>query len=127
LTSVPRHATGRDAARQHELLFGLGQLLALSLRLAQGMPSPPGQQNLILGVGVPRRVPDSPDDVLKLTSRDLDPDPPVRAGPQLALSPDQTHPMTELPEPGVLPGALTEGREWRASMTDCLEGRFVPN
>ena len=66
---------GREAARQHELLFGLGQHrvdaglifcqaatpgrvglpLALSLRLAQGILSPPGQQSLIFGVSVLRR------------------------------------------------------------------------
>ncbi len=71
---------GREAARQHELLLGLGQYrvdaglifcqagtpgrvglpLALSLRLALGLLSPPGQQSLIFGVRVPRRLPDSP-------------------------------------------------------------------
>ncbi len=48
----------------------------------------------------------APDEVLKLTSRDLDPDPSVWVGPHLALSPDETHPMAELPEPGVLARAV---------------------
>jgi len=117
---------GLEAARQHELLLGLGQYrvdaglifcqagtlgrvglpLPLSLRLAQRILSPPGQQSLIFSVSVPPRLPDSPDEVLKLTSRDLDPDPSVWVGPHLALSPDETHPMTELPEPGVLAWAV---------------------
>jgi hypothetical protein len=117
---------GREAARQHELLRGLGQYcvdsgliscqagtpsriglpLALSPRLARSILSPPGQQSLIFGVSVPRRLPDSPDEVLKLTSRDVEPDPSVWVGPHLAMSPDQTHPMTELPEPGVLARAV---------------------
>src|SRR5207302_2988382 len=84
----------------------VGLPLALSLRLAQAILSPPGQQSLIFGVSVPCRLPDSPDEVLKLTSRYLDPDLFVWVGPHLALPPDQTHPMTELPEPGVLARAV---------------------
>jgi hypothetical protein len=111
---------------QHELLLGLGQYcvdaglifcqagtlgrvglpLALSLHLAQGILSRSSQQSLIFGVSVPRCLPDSPDEVLKLTSRYLDPDPSVWVDPHLALSPDETHPMTELPEPGVLARAV---------------------
>ena len=125
----PDHSTrgrGREAERQHELLFGLSQHcvyaglifcqagtpgqvglpLALSLRLAQGILSPPGQQSLIFSVSVPRRLPDTPDEVLKLTSRDLHPDRSVRVGHHLALVPDETHPMTEIPEPGVLARAV---------------------
>jgi hypothetical protein len=51
-------------------------------------------------------LPDSPDEVLKLTLRYLDPDPSVWVDPHLALSPYETHPMTELPEPGVLARAV---------------------
>jgi hypothetical protein len=92
---------GREAARQHELLFGLGQYrvdaglifcqagtpgqvglpLALSLRVVLGPLSPPGQQSLIFSVSVSCRLPDRPDEVLKLTSRDLEPDPSVWVGP----------------------------------------------
>jgi hypothetical protein len=117
---------GLEAARQHELLLGLaryrvdaglifcqagtlgrfGLPLALSLRLAQGILSPSSQQSLIFGVSVPRCLPDSPDEVLKLTLRYLDPDPSVWVDPHLALSPYETHPMTELPEPGVLARAV---------------------
>ena len=89
----------------------VGLPLALRLRLVQGILSPPGQQGLIFGVSVPRRLPDTPDEVLNLTSRDLHPDPSLRGGPHLALVPDQTHPMTELPEPGVLARpVLPQGR-----------------
>jgi hypothetical protein len=104
------------------LLFGLGQYcvdaglifcqagtpgrvglpLAMGLRIALDPSSPPDQQSLIFGVSVPRGLPDTPDKVLKLTSRDLHLDPSLRGGPHLALVPDQTHPMNELSEPGVL-------------------------
>jgi DNA-binding CsgD family transcriptional regulator len=120
------YGRGLEAARQHELLPGLGQYrvdaglifcqegtlgrvglpFALSLCVALGPLSPPGHQSLILGVSVPRCLLDSPDEVLKLTSRDRDPDPSLWAGPHLALSPGETHPMTELPEPGVLARAV---------------------
>src|SRR5580704_15736483 len=74
----------------------------MGLSIALDPLSPLGQQSLIFSVSVPRRLPDTPDEVLKLTSRDRHPDPSLRGGPHLALVPDQTHPMTELPEPGVL-------------------------
>jgi hypothetical protein len=113
-------------APQHELLLGLGQYrvdaglifcqagtlgrvglpLALSLRVALDPLSPPGHQSLIFGVSVPRCLPDSPDEVLKLTLRDRDPDPSLWTGLHLALSPGETHPMTELPEPGVIARAV---------------------
>jgi hypothetical protein len=51
-------------------------------------------------------LPDSPDEVLNLTSRDVDPDPSARAGLHLALVPGQTQLMTELPVPGVLARAV---------------------
>ena len=111
-----------SAGNGESLLFGLGQYfvdaglifcqagtpgqvglsLASSLRVPPSPLSPPDQQSLIFGVGVSRRLTDTPDEVLKLTSRDPHPDPSLRGGPHLALVPDQTHPMTELPEPGVL-------------------------
>ena len=80
----------------------VGLPLASSLRVPPGPLSPPDQQSLIFGVSVPRRLPDTPDEVLKLTSRDLHPDPSLRGKPHLALVADQAHPMNELPEPGVL-------------------------
>jgi hypothetical protein len=80
----------------------VGLPLALSLRVALDPLSPPSHQSLIFGVSVPRRLPDRPDEVLKLTSRDRDPDRSVWVGRHLALVPGETHPMTELPEPGVL-------------------------
>ena len=119
---------GCEAARQHELLFGLGQYgvdvglifrqagtlgrvglrLAPGLRLALGVFSVAGRKPA-LGVGVPHCLPDSPDEVFELTSRDVEPDPPVWVDPHLALVPAETHPMMELPEPGcsmvVLPRA----------------------
>lgn len=95
------------------LIFGqagtngwVGLPLAPGLRLTLVPLSSPGQQSPILGVSVPRRLLDSPDDVLKLISRDLDPDPSVWGGPHLALTPDVTHPTTELPEPGMLAWAV---------------------
>lgn len=123
--AVPHLGAFRTSA-QHELLLGLSQYcfdaglifcqagtpgrvglpLALSLRLAQGMFLPPGQQSVIFGVSVPCCLPDSPDEVLKLTSRDVDSDPPVWVGPHLALVPGETQLMTELPVPGVLARAV---------------------
>jgi len=126
-----------SAGNGKPLLFGLGQYfvdaglifcqagtpgqvglpLASSLRVPPGPLSPPGQQSLIFGVSVPRRLPDTPDEVLKLTSRDLNPEPSLRGGPHLALVPDQAHPMTELPEPRVLARpVLPQGR--RATAAD---------
>jgi hypothetical protein len=68
-----------------------------------------GQQGLIIGVRVPRGLPDTPDGVLKLTSRDRHPDPSLWGGPHLAAVPDQTHPMNEFPEPGCSPGRPFHG------------------
>jgi len=121
-TAASTRDRGREAAQQHELLFGLGQYgvdadlifcqagtlgrvglrLAPGLRLASGVFSVAGHGSLVLGVGVPHCLPDSPDEVFKLTSRDVEPDPPVWVDPHLALVPAETHPMMELPEPGVL-------------------------
>jgi hypothetical protein len=123
LLTLPSGTQRAGASAEHgPLLFGLGQnCVDASLIFCQagtpgrvGLPlamgpcialdpfPPPGQQSLIFGVSVPRRLPNTPDEVLKLISRDLHPDPSLRGAPHLALLPDQTHSMTELPEPGVL-------------------------
>ena len=61
-----------------------------------------GHGSLVLGVGVPCCLPDSPGEVFELISRDVEPDPSVRVDPHLALVPAETHLMAELPEPRVL-------------------------
>jgi hypothetical protein len=76
--------------------------LAPSLRLTPGVFSVAGHGSLVLGVGIPRCLPDSPCEVFELTSRDVEPDPSVWVDPHLALVPGETHLMMELPEPGVL-------------------------
>lgn len=85
---------------------GVGLRLAPGLRLASGVFPVAGHGSLVVGVGVPHCLPDSPDEVLKLTSRDVEPDPPGWVDPHLALVPGETHPMAELPEPGVLARAI---------------------
>ena len=100
-TAASTRDRGREAARQHELLFGLGQYgvdadlifcqpgtlgrvglrLAAGLRLAPGVFAVAGHGSLVLGVGVPHCLPDSPDEVFELTSRDVEPDPPVWVDP----------------------------------------------
>jgi hypothetical protein len=78
----------------------------LSLCVVLGPLSALGKHGLIFGVSIPCCLPKSSDEVLKLTSRDLDPDPSLWAPPHLALSPAETQPMMELREPGVLAGAV---------------------
>ena len=58
---------------------GLG--LALGLRLALGVLAVAGHGSLVLGVGVPCCLPDSPGEVFELTSRDVEPDPPYGSIP----------------------------------------------
>ena len=131
-------ARGWHGRGERPLLFGLGQYfvnaglifrqaatpgrvgppLAMGLRIALDPFSPPGQQSLIFGVRVPRRLPDTPDEVLKLISRDSHPDPSLRGGLHLAMVPDQTHPMNELAEPGVLARAVLP----QASRTTATDG-----
>src|SRR5689334_2223464 len=97
----------REAVRRYELPSGLGQYRVdavlvfcqagtpgrVGLALAPGLRVPPGplsaasQHGLIVGVSVPGCLPDSPDEVLKLSSRNVEPDRPVRVGPHLALVP----------------------------------------
>jgi hypothetical protein len=91
---------------QADTLGRFGLRLAPGLRLALGVFAVAGHGSLVLGVGVPRCLPDSPDEVLKFASRDVEPDPSVWVDPHLALVPAETHPMTELPEPGVLARAV---------------------
>jgi len=80
----------------------VGLRLAPGLRLALGVFAVAGHGSLVLGVGVSRCLPDSPGEVLKLTSRDVEPDLSVWVDPHLALVPAETHPVMELPELGVL-------------------------
>ena len=65
-----------------------------------------GKHFLIGGVSVPYCLAESPDEVLKLISRDLDPGPSLWAPPHLALCPAETQPTMELPEPGMLGRAI---------------------
>jgi hypothetical protein len=113
---VSRCFPGPDGA-ETEHLFGLGQycvnaglilcyagtLGRFGLRLALGLFSLLGKESLIIGVNVPRGLPDSPDEVFDLTSRDGDPHPSVRAErPRGTRSPDAKHVSMEPHEPGVL-------------------------
>src|SRR5690242_18120323 len=133
----------RAAARQHGLLFGLGQgrvdaglifcqagapgrvglPLASSLRVALTPLPALGKHSLIMGVGVLGCLPDSPHEVLKLTSRDLYPDPPLRAPPHLALSPAETQPLMKLPVPGVLSRAVLPQARPAATDSDLHFGK----
>ena len=85
---------------QADTLGRVGLRLAPGLRLALGVFAVAGHGSLVLDVGIPHCLPDSPDEVFELTSRDVEPDPPVWVDPHLALVPVETHPMMELPEPG---------------------------
>jgi hypothetical protein len=76
----------------------------MGLRIALDPLSPLGEQSLIFGVSVPRRLPDIPDEVLKLTSRDRHPDPSLRGGPHLAVVPDQAYPRKNSRNQGCSPG-----------------------
>jgi hypothetical protein len=113
---------GLGRSQRRALPFGLGQYsvdaglifcqagtrgrvglpLAMGLRIALDPFSPPTQQSLIFDIGVPRRLPDTPDEILELILRDSHPDPSLQGRLHPAVVPDPTHPMDELPEPGVL-------------------------
>jgi hypothetical protein len=136
-----------EAARQHELLFGpgqgridaglifcqagapsrVGQPFTSSLRVTLGPFPVLGKHSLIEGVSIPYCLPESPDEVLKLISRDLDPDPSLWVPSHLALSPAKTQPVTELCVPGVLGRAVLPQARPAAAYGDlhfdkCLAG-----